>query len=203
MTNKKSKQLLNADLGRSNARELSRDSQGSSKTIGSMIGEIVWLMSQSQAHKFLSLADLEWILMPPIILGQYKIFRDNNKKPVAAALWAYMDEDAEKRFKSSGKLAPQDWGNGAQLDQSKGLVAKEGGTLWLVELVIPFHTKESKHQQQVLADLLNTAFKGKKIKMMHLNPKTGSREEVVLEEKKELTPENKVTELQKKEDKGN
>ena len=53
---------------------------GATRTIGSMMGEIVWLMSQSQTHKFLSLADLEWLLMPPIILGQYKLFKDKNKK---------------------------------------------------------------------------------------------------------------------------
>ena len=77
------------------------------KTMGSMIGEIVWLMSQSPVHKHLSLADLEWILMPPVILGQYKLFRDG-QKPVGAALWGYLSVEAEEKLKTVGRLAPAD-----------------------------------------------------------------------------------------------
>jgi hemolysin-activating ACP:hemolysin acyltransferase len=122
--------------------------------------------------------------MPPIILGQYKLFRDSNKKPVGAALWGYLSEDAEKRLKVAGKIAPQDWGNNAQLDQDRGLVANEGGTLWLVELITPFHTKENKHREQMIADLMQTAFKDKSVKMMHINPETNRREEITIAEKK-------------------
>ena len=45
-----------------------------SPTMGSMMGEIVWLMSQSPIHKILAISDLEWLLMPPLLLGQYKLF---------------------------------------------------------------------------------------------------------------------------------
>lgn len=156
------------------------DDDGSNKTIASMMGEIVWLMSQSEVHKHLSLADLEWLLMPPIILGQYKLFRDKNQKPMGAALWGYLDESAEKKLKTIGKLAPQDWGNNAALNEEKGLVQNQDGTLWLVELIAPFHTEENKHREQVLADLLATTQKGKQLKMMHVNPKTGKRESVTV-----------------------
>lgn len=180
-----------ADSGINEAAPVSKDTtdtpnkEGASgfRTIGSMMGEIVWLMSQSPTHKFLPLSDLEWLLMPPIILGQYKIFRDPDKKPVGAALWGYLNEDAEKRLKAAGKLAPQDWGNNAKLDQKRGLVASEGGTLWLVELITPFHSKENKHREQVLTDLMNTAFKGKQVKMIHINPETRQREEITITSK--------------------
>ncbi len=157
-----------------------QDSSGNTRTIGSMIGEIVWVMSQSQVHRSLSLADLEWLLMPPIILGQYKLFRDPNKKPMGAALWGYLSEEAEQKLKTSGRLAPQDWGNNAQLDSERGLVGNTGGTLWLVELVTPFHTKENKHREQMLADLMNSTFKDKSVKMMHMHPQTRKREEIIL-----------------------
>ncbi len=160
------------------------DEDVGSRTIGSMMGEVVWLMTQSQAHKFLSLADLEWLLMPPIILGQYKLFRDANKKPMGAALWGYLNEEAEQKLKTVGRLAPQDWGNKANLDQQKGLIANEGGTLWLVELVAPFHSDKNKHREQMLADLMGTALKNKPLKMMHVNPETGQREEITLGESK-------------------
>lgn len=153
------------------------------RTVGSMMGEIVWLMSQSPAHRFLSLADLEWLLMPPIVLGQYKLFRDPNKKPAGAALWGYLSEAAEQRLKAAGRLAPQDWGNNAQLDPERGLIRKEGGILWLVELIAPFHNEQNQQRQQMLADLMQTAFKGQEVKMMHLNTKTNQREELVLRNK--------------------
>jgi len=157
--------------------------QGGIKTIGSMMGEAVWLMSQSQEHKYLALADLEWLLMPPIIFGQYKLFRNADKKPMGVALWGYLSEEAEKKLKAAGRLAPQDWGNNACLDTQKGLIPNEGGTLWLVELIAPFHDEKNKHREQILSDLLATVLKGKSIKMMHMNPKTGKREVVVLGEK--------------------
>ncbi len=150
-----------------------------SKTMGSMIGEVVWLMSQSPTHKHLSLGDLEWILMPAIILEQYKIFHEN-EKPVGAALWGYLSDEAAHRLKVAGRLAPQDWGNNATQDPEKGLVAQEGGTLWLVELVTPFHNDTNKHREQMIADLMQTVFKGKKFKTMHINPKSGVREEITL-----------------------
>jgi len=45
------------------------DSQLKDRTIGRMLGEIVCLMSQSPAHKHFSLADLEWLVMPALALG--------------------------------------------------------------------------------------------------------------------------------------
>lgn len=153
--------------------------EAGAKTLGSMIGEIVWLMSQSPIHKHLSLADLEWALMPPVILGQYKLFRDG-KKPVGAALWGYLSPEAEEKLKDVGRLAPQDWGNNARLDQEQGLVPTPGGTLWLVELIAPFHSEANKHREQMLADLMQSALKDKPFKLMHVNPETGRREEIVL-----------------------
>jgi cytolysin-activating lysine-acyltransferase len=145
------------------------------KTMGGIIGEVVWLMSQSPTHKHLSLGDLEWLLMPSIILEQYKTFHED-EKPVGAALWGYLSDEAAHRLKVAGRLAPQYWGNNAIQDPEKGLVAKEGGTLWLVELVTPFHNETNKHREQMIADLMQTVFKDKKFKTMHINPKTGVRE---------------------------
>ena len=45
-------------------------------TVASTLGEIVWLMSQSPTHKHFAISDLEWMIMPPILLRQFKIFRD-------------------------------------------------------------------------------------------------------------------------------
>ena len=49
----------------------------------------------------------------------------------------------------------------ATLYPEKGMAAKEGGTLWLIELISPFNDDKNNHQQQMLADLMQTRLKGK------------------------------------------
>jgi hypothetical protein len=75
------------------------------------------------------------MIMPPIMLNQFKVYH-NEDQPVGVALWGYLSPEAEQRLQAVSRIAPQDWGNGASLDEENGLVAKEGGTLWLIEIII-------------------------------------------------------------------
>lgn len=43
------------------------------KSVAEIFGEIVWLMSQDPASRDLTLKDLEWLVMPPILLKQFHI----------------------------------------------------------------------------------------------------------------------------------
>jgi hypothetical protein len=67
-------------------------------TVASVMGEIVWLLTQSSPHKHLFLAALEWLVMPPVLLSQYRIFRVQDR-PVGVAFWAFLTEEAEARLK--------------------------------------------------------------------------------------------------------
>lgn len=149
------------------------------KSIATVMGEIVWLLTQSPAHRYLTLGDLEWMLMPPVLLGQYKIFR-NEDQVVGAALWAYLNEEAEERLKATSRLAPQDWGNGASVSIDEGIIANEGGKLWLIEILAPFNSVENSHQQQMLADLMLNNLKGQEIHTFRIDPETGLKEEAVV-----------------------
>jgi cytolysin-activating lysine-acyltransferase len=42
------------------------------KTVAQVLGEITWLMTQSPRHKAIPLGDLEWLLMPAILLRQFE-----------------------------------------------------------------------------------------------------------------------------------
>ena len=44
-------------------------------TVAHMLGEIVWLFSQSATHKNFAVGDLEWMVMPPLMLEQYRLPR--------------------------------------------------------------------------------------------------------------------------------
>jgi len=118
------------------------DASGATPTVSHMLGEMVWLLTQSPTHRHFALADLEWMIMPPLMLEQYRIFRGDTT-PVGLALWAWLSEDAEKRLEAGlGRLRPDDW--------------KSGDRLWLVDLVAPGANEENQLTQKILGDLLKT-----------------------------------------------
>ncbi len=79
------------------------------KTISTVLGEAVWLLTQSTRHKKMELGDLEWLLMPAIMLRQFKIFY-NGDQPVGLALWALVDSAvAERMDKGDNRLANGEW----------------------------------------------------------------------------------------------
>jgi cytolysin-activating lysine-acyltransferase len=97
---------------------------GPAKTVAQVLGEIVWLMTQSPRHKAIALGDLEWLVMPAILLRQFRIFY-KGEQPVGVACWALADELVAKRLDAGDRrLAAVEW--------------KSGLNLRIVELVAPF-----------------------------------------------------------------
>ncbi|MCH2546938.1 MAG: toxin-activating lysine-acyltransferase [Alphaproteobacteria bacterium] len=85
--------------------------------------------------------------MPPMLLNQFRIFKNGNQ-PLGFALWAHLAEEVESRLTELNKKAPNEW--------------QSGDRLWLIELVSPFHTEENKLNESMTADLAKNVFKGKK-----------------------------------------
>ncbi len=111
------------------------------KTVSQMLGEIVWLMTQSPVHKQLFIGDLEWFAMPAILLEQFRTFYGPNA-PAAVAFWAMVSEETEQRLEAGAhKLRADEW--------------KGGDRPWLIELVAPFGA-----QEEILADLSLSVFHG-------------------------------------------
>jgi cytolysin-activating lysine-acyltransferase len=134
-------------------------------TVSHMFGEIVWLMSQSPQHKHFSIADLEWMVMPPLLLKQYRLFH-NEGRPIGAALWAFLSEEAEAKLSMSPpRLRPEEW--------------KSGDRCWLVDLIAPGATMENKLAGILLADLRETALKGLSFRFHQVSP-AGVREVVTI-----------------------
>jgi cytolysin-activating lysine-acyltransferase len=159
-----------------------------SPTIASHLGEMVWLLSQSARHRHLSISDLEWMLMPPLLLGQYKLYHKNNN-PTALALWAYLTKEDEQRLLTVNKLRPEAWcaGNAQRLlspapsDHTPESTTTDNDVqLWLIELIAPSATADNKLNESVLADLMKTAFNGQGFKLHIVNPQTGMREVQVI-----------------------
>lgn len=78
-----------------------------------VLGEITWLMTQSPRHKAIPLGDLEWQVMPAILLQQFRIFY-KGEQPVGVAFWALADEIVAKRIDAgNARLTPAEWKSGA------------------------------------------------------------------------------------------
>lgn len=72
------------------------------KTVSQVLGEITWPMTQSPRHKAVPLGDLEWLVMPAILLQQFRIFY-KGEQPVGVAFWALADEIVAKRIDAGGE----------------------------------------------------------------------------------------------------
>ena len=131
-------------------------------TVSHMLGEIVWLLSQSQAHRHFSISDLDWMVAPAIANTQYRVFRAG-KKPIGVALWASVNDEANTRLTSGqGRLRPDEW--------------KSGPHLWLIEVISPFTNAENKLTEAIFNDLVKGPLRGKTFRFSKVNPQTGKRE---------------------------
>jgi cytolysin-activating lysine-acyltransferase len=124
--------LMDALAGFSAAHEASSTTAGHAqeqagpppKTVAQVLGEITWLMTQSPRHKAVPLGDLEWLVMPALLLRQFRIFYQG-EQPVGVALWALADELVAKRIDAGDtRLAAVEW--------------KSGGNMRIIDIVAPF-----------------------------------------------------------------
>ncbi|NOT72075.1 MAG: toxin-activating lysine-acyltransferase [Hyphomicrobium sp.] len=114
---------------------------------------IVMVLMRSQPYRQTALADLEALVLPPVMTGQFA-FPDaqvnGQAVPVAVALWAFVSPEVDQRlsqnFDAPIRLAPHEW--------------RSGDTLWLVDAI-----GDARALPQLLASLQQTAFKGRDAKM--------------------------------------
>jgi cytolysin-activating lysine-acyltransferase len=105
-----------------------------SKTVAQVLGEITWLMTQSPRHKAVPLGDLEWLLMPALLLRQFRIFY-KGEQPVGVALWALADDLVTKRIDANNKrLAAVEWKNGTNM-RIIDIIAPFGGEAEMLQQI--------------------------------------------------------------------
>lgn len=118
------------------------------------VGPVLLLYMQSSHRRYQFIADLEWLLMPPLIAGQCKLYM-KQEYPISFVSWAFLNEDAEKRlFQNGGKLRPEDWNCGDHL--------------WIIDIVAPFGGVEN-----MLHDLQMNEFPDQVIRLAAPDPKSG------------------------------
>lgn len=111
----------------------------------SALGAVILLANRSQSHKHLFITDMEWLVIPPVMLKQFAVFRTQKNEPMAFISWASINEEVEKRLLTGNvKLKPQEW--------------KSGDKLYIIDVLSPFGG-----QYELLKQLKERQFKDKDV----------------------------------------
>ena len=121
---------------------------------------VVTVLMRSPRYRGMTLADLEWLLLPAPQLGQDAVLEGaatttNGPSPTAIALWAFTSPQVDSRLASDPaaavKLQPAEW--------------RSGDKAWLFDAV-----GDAKLVPKLLAHLRTVTFKGRDLKYRSRNP---------------------------------
>ncbi len=129
------------------------------KPISAAFGDIVALLSRSPVHRCFSIADLDWLLVPPILNDQFAVAEaklpDGHSVGVAFVLWARVSEEVDKRLTQDPRypirLHPSEW--------------KSGEIFWIIDGV-----GEPKLIQALIAKVAKDAFADRPFKIVQPVP---------------------------------
>lgn len=121
-----------------------------------ILGPVFWLYARDERKKFTFIADQDWLLMPPIVLDQCKLYM-KEEIPWVFITWALVNDEIDARLRSQvPKIAPHEW--------------KSGEHVWLIDVVAPFGQSE-----EMIDELRKTQFPDRKISALLPDPQQGNR----------------------------
>lgn len=116
-----------------------------------ILGPATWLYARDPFRKHMFMADIDWALLPAIVLDQCRLFT-KGKLPYAFVSWAFVSDAIDARLRSGiPKIAPHEW--------------QSGPHVWLIDIVAPFG-----HGEEVVDELRRTLFAGKTVRAIRPSP---------------------------------
>lgn len=112
--------------------EQAKRNMEASKMLSARFGEIVSLLMRTPNYKHYTLADMEWMVVPPLLLNQVVVAEANMKEqgisvPVGMAVWASVSDEVDAKLSGqldrAVRLRPDEW--------------RSGEHLWLIDVVGP------------------------------------------------------------------
>lgn len=99
------------------------DAPGAQVLNSSVLGEVTWLMAQSELHRDWPIASvMQWVL-PALMYNQYRLYRRGGK-PVGYVSWARLSAEVESLYvRDPSSLQPADW--------------QSGDRIWLIDWLAP------------------------------------------------------------------
>ena len=93
-----------------------------------ILGPVTWLYARDPARKFSFMADIDWMLLPPVVLDQCRLYAKEGV-PFAYISWAFVNDQIHARLLTGEvKIAPHEWNSGEHL--------------WLIDVVTPFGQRD-------------------------------------------------------------
>jgi len=121
-----------------------------------IMGPALWLYARDPLKKFMFMADIDWALLPPVILDQCRLYTKDGI-PFAFFTWALVNDAVDQRLRSgTPRIAPHEW--------------QSGQHLWLIDVVTPFGKTE-----EMIDELRNAQFPSLKISALLPDPQQGNR----------------------------
>jgi cytolysin-activating lysine-acyltransferase len=103
------------------------------------LGPVVWLLGRMPGKQHLFMADLDWAVLPPLVLDQCRLFM-NGDMPFGYISWAFVNDEVHARLMGGNtRLQPHEWHGGENA--------------WLIDLVMPFGEAD-----KMLAELKQSTF---------------------------------------------
>lgn len=109
-----------------------------------LLGPALWLYARDAQRRFTFIADIDWRLMPPLVLDQCRLFSKADM-PWGFVTWAFLSDAVDQRLRSAAPvIAPHEW--------------KSGEHVWLIDVVAPFGDAED-----VAREVANAIAPGKSV----------------------------------------
>lgn len=121
-----------------------------------IMGPALWLYARDPLKKFMFMADIDWALLPPVILDQCRLYTKDGI-PFAFFTWALVNDAVDQRLRSgTPRIAPHEW--------------QSGQHLWLIDVVTPFGKTE-----EMIDELRSAQFPNLKISALLPDPQQGNQ----------------------------
>ncbi|TAN82313.1 MAG: toxin-activating lysine-acyltransferase [Gallionella sp.] len=121
-----------------------------------ILGPALWLYARDPMKKFTFIADLDWAILPAVILDQCRLYTRSDI-PFAFFTWARVNDAIDQRLRSGvPRIAPHEW--------------QSGPHLWLIDIVTPFGQTD-----EMIAELAKAQFPGQKFAALQPDPQQGGQ----------------------------
>ena len=112
-----------------------------------LLGPVTWLMMQQAGSRHTLISELEWRVLPALLLDQAKLYL-KDEAPGAFVSWAKFSPEVAQRYqKAPHQLMMSDWSSGEQV--------------WLIDVFTPFGGA-----QEMLKDLREKVFAGQVVNQL-------------------------------------
>jgi len=125
------------------------------KLVSAAFGQVVSVLMRAPHYKHYSLADLEWMVVPPLVTSQFSIVEAQSRKngmsaPVCVVFWANVSAEVDARLSASPgepiRLKPNEW--------------RSGDILWVIDAI-----GDARAVTAVLKRIRENEWKGRAVKI--------------------------------------